>query len=299
MGRKIISIFIITLFWGFRSNVIAQELNANVTINSDRIQGVDKNVFATLERGLYDMINYTTWSTTKFAQNEKIDCTFSITVLDLSGNQFKTELFIQARRPVYNSTYVTSILNFRDTHLDFEYQENQTIEFVPTRIESNLIATIAFYCNLILALDFDSFAPLGGSSFFRAAQTIAMQAQSTSWKGWSTFDDNRSKTSIINAYMDDSAKPLRDFWYTYHRKGLDEMPANADRARTTILNGLPILKDIRNIRDSEIVLQMFGDCKLEEIVSLSSKATSEEKKSTYDLLRIIYPASDRLEPLKK
>ena len=281
----------------------AQELNATVRINSDRIQSSNRNVFITLERALTTYINDNSWSerNATFAKVEKIDCTFSVTITEQTDNNFKAELFVQARRPVYNSTYTTQLLNFRDTKFDFQYMENSPIEYISGEVRDNLTATITFYCLLILALDFDSFAPLGGNAFFRSAQNLAMQAQSNSaWSGWSSFDDNRSKSSIISAYMDEAVRPFREYWYTYHRKGLDEMAANSDRARTTILSGLPILKDIRSIRNSETILQMFDDCKLEEIVALSSKANEEEKKETYDLLRSVFSASSfKLEPLKK
>jgi hypothetical protein len=298
--RKLFS-FLFILFISCIS-IKAQELNATVRINSDRIQSSNKNVFTTLERALNTYINETNWSEGKIslAKNERINCSFTVSILEQTENTFKSELFIQARRPVYNSTYTTQLLNFRDTKFDFEYTENAPIEY-SIQIRDNLTATITFYCLMILGLDFDSFSPMGGSPYFRSAQNLAMQAQSNSgWTGWSSFDDNRSKTSIISAYMDESLKAYREYLYTYHRKGLDEMAANPGRARTTILNGLPVLKELRKVRNSEIILQMFSDCKLSEIVSLSSKANAEEKKDTYDLLRNVYPASTtQLEPLKK
>jgi hypothetical protein len=283
----------------------AQELNATVTVNSDRIQSPNKNIFVTMQKAMDQLINKPKpWNSNNlvFAPNERIDCTFLLTITEQpSENSFKAELYIQARRPVYNSTYITSILNYRDTKVEFEYTENASLEWNEMSIDNNLVAVIGFYCNLILALDFDSFSPLGGSIFYRQALSIAMQAQSnTVWTGWSAFDDRRSRTSIINAYLDEAIKPFRELWYTYHRKGLDEMAANPDRGRTTILNALPVLKDVRNVRNSEIILQMFADCKLEEIVSIASKANAEEKKSLYDLLRDAFPAStSQLEPLKK
>lgn len=282
-------------------NLQAQELNANVTVNSSRIQSTNKNIFTTLERALFQFINGQQWSSSTFSPNEKIDCTFSIIILEqVSENNFKAELLVQSRRPVYNSSYTTTTLNWRDTHFEFEYIENAPIEMVQTSLTNNLVAVIAFYANLILALDFDSFSSLGGAVFFRQAQSIATQAQSSSWGGWSAFDDNRSRTSVINVFSSEALKPYREFWYAYHRKSLDEMAANPDRGRTTVLSGLPVLKEVRNVRDSETILQMFADCKLDEIVSIASKASAEEKKETYDLLKTVYPTmTTQLEPLKK
>lgn len=279
----------------------AQELKAVVTVNSDRIQGTNQNIFTTLENALNQFVNNYKWSTVNLMPTEQIDCSFGITIMEqVNENHFKAELFVQSSRPVYNSSYTTMMLNWRDASLEFDYMEGGPIEIQNNYIESNLVATIAFYCNLILALDFDSFSPLGGAVFYREAQRLANSAQGSSWSGWSTFDDNRSKTAIVNALISESMSPYRQLLYTYHRKGLDEMAANADRSRTTILNALPALKDIKSVRDSEIILQMFADTKVEEIVLIAEKATAEEKKETYDLLKNVFPAmSTQLEPLKK
>jgi hypothetical protein len=282
-------------------SVGAQELNAKVSVNSDRIQGTNKTIFTSLERSLTQFINGTKWSSTTFATGERIECSFSLIILEeTSANQFKAELYVQSRRPVYNASYTTVLLNHRDVQIEFEYMENAVIEMQQNMIQSNLVAVIAFYSNLILALDFDSFSPMGGSAFFREAQNVAAVAQSSNWKGWSAFDDDKSRSSMINAFMDESLKKYRELWYTYHRKALDEMAANADRGRTTILEALPILKDIRQVRSSSLLLQMFADAKLEEIVSIAEKANQEEKKSTYELLRNVFPtAGTKLAPLNK
>ena len=292
---------IFLLFFFTAMNLQARELNATVSVNSDRIPNANKNLFTSMQRAIERLINERPWSNANFSLNERIDCNFSFTIIEQADNRFRAELFVQSRRPVYNSSYTTMTLNHRDTKVEFEYMENQSLEFNQTMIDNNLIAILAFYCNLILAQDFDSFSPFGGSVFYREAQNLATQAQSNSgWSGWSAFDDNRSRTSIINAFLEEAVKPFREFWYTYHRKGLDEMAANPDRARTTILNALPVLRDIRNVRNSEVLLQMFADCKLDEIVSIASAATAEEKKNTYDLMRNVFPGSSGLlEPLRK
>jgi len=295
-------LYIIVLFFFAVTRLQAQELNATVTVNSDRIQSTNKSVYTAMQRSLSQFINGTQWSSATLASNERIDCTFSLTIMEQPAeNTFKAEMFVQARRPVYNSSYTTSILNYRDTRLEFEYIENAPLEIVQMSIDNNLVAIVAFYCNLILALDFDSFSSLGGSIFYRQALSIAMQAQSNSgWSGWSAFDDRRSRSSIINAYTDESVKPFREMWYIYHRRCLDEMAANPDRGRTTLLNAITVLKDIRNVRNSEILLQMFSDSKLDEIVSVAGKANAEEKKSLYDLLKSVFPGSTtQIEPLKK
>ncbi|GHV12298.1 DUF4835 domain-containing protein [Bacteroidia bacterium] len=294
-------IFCSVLFLLFAINLQAQELNAKVTVNAERIQSSNKNVFVTLERALNQLINGTKWNdAVTFATNERIDCTFSLMILEQpSENSFKAELFVQSRRPVYNSTYTTALLNYRDNQFSFDYMENAPIQIQKNTVNSNLEAVISFYAYLILGLDFDSFSPGGGSAFFRQAQEIANQAQSSNWAGWAAFEE-KSRPSIINAYTDNSLAKYHELWYIYHRKGLDEMAANPDRARMTILEALPMLKDIRQARSSEMLLQQFADAKLDEAVSIAEKATTEQKKETYDLLLNVFPSmSNQLQPLKK
>jgi type III secretory pathway component EscS len=304
MNRIIINKFVglLVLLFAGAAGLQAQELNARVTVNSDRIQTTNKIVFTSMERALNQFINGTQWSSVTFSSGERIDCTFSVTILEqLSDNTFRAELFVQSRRPVYNSSYTTTLLNYREPSFEFEYTENAVFQMQQNTLNSNLEAIFVFYAYMILALDFDSFSPLGGSVFYRQAQSIATLAQSYSgWNGWSALDNRKNRGAIVNAFLDETLKGYRDLWYTYHRKGLDEMAANADRGRTTVLNALPVLKEIRQVRSSEVILQMFADSKLDEIVSIAGKASQEEKKDLYDLLRNIFPSvSNQLESLKK
>ena len=280
----------------------AQELNAKVTVNSSRIEGTNKDVFTTLQTQLNEFLNSRKWSAATLSPIEKIECNFSIEVLtNPSGDHYQAALSVNARRPVYNSTYTTGLIYFRDTEFDFDYVENSPIEYIENSLSNNIVATIAFYSYLILGLDFNSYAPMGGSYFFRQAQNIAMQAQSnSSWTGWTPFSKTNNRHAIITAFTDESLSAFHELWYTYHRKGLDEMAANADRGRTNILNALPVLKQLDNVRSSTVMLQMFAEAKLDEIALICSKATSEQKREIYDLLYGIYPTmSSRLEPLKK
>jgi len=280
----------------------AQELNARITVNSDRIEGSNKDVFNALQQSLNEFVNAKRWSGAVLSSTERIECSFNLSILSqTSDNLFKAELTVIARRPVFNSSYVTTTLNFRDTNLEFEYNQGAPLEYIENTVNSNLVSVIAFYTYLILGLDFDSFSPLGGSYFFREAQRIAMESQSLSqYSGWSAFDNPRNRNGIISAFMEEAAKPYRELWYTYHRRGLDEMAANADRGRTNIVQALPALDQYRNNRTLMVLLQLFSDTKLDEVVQICSKSSVDEKKDIYSLLSKIYPTvSDRLAPLQK
>jgi hypothetical protein len=279
----------------------AQEINARITINSDKIQGTNKQVYTSLQNTLMEFVNSRKWTDATFAANEKIDCTMTLVINEHTADNFKSEIQIQARRPVYNSGYTTTILNFQDRQLDFEYVEFSPLEYTSNTLENNLTATIVYYIYLILGFDFDSFSPKGGTPFFQQAQQIVNLTQSQpGWNGWKAFENNRNRHAVITALTESSADPFREMWYNYHRKGLDEMAANADRGRTTILEALPALEQLRSARPTSILLQMFADAKLDEVVAIYSKANMQEKQAGFKMLTNLFPtASTRLEALNK
>ena len=279
---------------------MAQELNAQITVNGDKIANANKSVFTTLQNALTEFINNRKWTDATFAVNERIDCSMTIIVNEMEESSFKGEIQVQARRPVYNSSYTTTLLNFRDQQFDFEYMEGEPLEYQENMLTGNLTATVVFYIYIILGLDFDSFSPLGGTAYIQQAQQIVSLAQSQSWSGWKAFDSNRNRHAVATALQDNASEAFRNLWYTYHRKGLDEMAANADRGRTTIIEALPALQEVKKARPTSVLLQMFSDAKLDEIVLIYSKATTQEKQSGYKLLQEIYPTeTTRLEALQK
>lgn len=282
-------------------SVQGQELNATLTINSDKIQGTDKQVFNTLQKALTDFVNTKKWTTASFAPNERIECTFAIVVNTLEGNRFNAEIQVSARRPVFNSIYQTTIFNFRDTEFDFEYTEFEPLEYTENMLNSNLTATIIYYIYLILGFDFASFASNGGQPYFQQAQQIVTLAQSQpSWNGWTAFANRRNRHAMATALTENQGNTFHTLWYTYHRKGLDEMAANPDRGRANLISALPALKELKTQRPNSILIQFFSDCKLDETISVYSKATTQEKQEAYKLFSDLFPtATSRFESLKQ
>ena len=276
------------------------ELNARLTINSDKVQGTNKEIFKTLQTALNEFINNRKWTNARFAPNERIDCTFTLIVNTMEGDRFSSELQVQARRPVYNSVYTTTLLNFRDTRLDFTYTEHEPLEYNESTLQNNLTATVVFYIYTILGLDFDSFSPKGGSPFLNQAQQIVTLAQSEpSWNGWKAFDGSDNRHALITALTEPQGEAFRQFWYDYHRKGLDEMAANPDRGRTNLIAALPALSTLKSARPTSILLQLFTDAKLDEVNAIYSKATTQEKQEGYKLLSNLFPGSvNRFESLR-
>ena len=295
------------LFWGIiacmalKAHAQSSELNARVVINSDRIQGTYTQIFTTLQTALNEFVNNKKWTNASFSMNERIDCTFTIILNEMTENSFRGEIQVQARRPVYNSTYVTTIFNFRDTQLDFEYAEFEPLEYAENVLNSNLTATFVFYIYTILGLDFDSYSPKGGSPFFQQAQQIVTLAQAQmGWSGWRAFDNDRNRHALITALTENNGDIFRQLWYDYHLKGLDQMAANADRGRTNIITALPALTKLKSARPTSILLQLFSDTKLDELIAIYSKATTQEKQEGFKDLSNLYPASsNRLEAIKR
>lgn len=296
-----ISLIILLVCWMGFFSVRGQELNCTVKINSDQVEGTNKQVFATLERSLSEMVNTRKWTELSFSGIEKIDCTFQLTIKKVTDQtRYSAELIVQSRRPVFNAAYTTALMNFKDTEVEFNYQENEPLVYNEQTIENNLVAVFTYYIYMILGVDSDSFAPLGGSPYFRRAEQIVTQAQSSSEKGWRAFDNNRNRYALVTALLQESLMPYRRFWYDYHRKGLDDLALNVDKGRAQITRSMKALTEIRERQPQSVLLSLFIDTKLDELVNLYSKTNQTEKENVYKLLMNIYPAyGSRLADLRK
>ena len=277
----------------------AQELNCKVTINSDQIQGTNKSVFETLQKAATEFMNNTRWTGYEYEISERIDCSIFIIVNNYTGSTFESEIQIQASRPVYNSSYKTPIFHYNDEKLIFSYNEGDPLSFDETFFGNNLTQVLAFYAYIIIGTDCDSFSKLGGTPFFRKAENIVNQAQGTSEAGWRAFEDSHNRYALINNILDDVAKPYREFFYTYHRNGLDEMNIAMEKSRAKIADNIPVLKTVYKSRPSMIIISEFVECKIDELVNIFSKGTSTERKTVYETLSYLAPTmQNRIDALK-
>jgi len=278
----------------------SQELNMKMTINSDRIQGTDKQKYTTLQDILSQFVNGRKWTDATFNINERIESSMLITIIEEGENSFKAEIQVTSTRPVYNSSYNTPLFNFKDIEFEFDYIPGQSVEFAENNIDNNLTATIAYYVYIILGLDFDSYSLHGGKTYFERALNIVNVAQALNTKGWAAFGGDRNRYALATAFTDESTSVFHTLWYNYHRKGLDEMAANATRGRTEIEKILPQLQQIYQARPASPLLFFFGDTKLDELINVYSKATREEKNDAIKILENIYPSRRHIiENLKK
>lgn len=285
---------------GFVHKISAQELNCAVEVNSEQIQGSNKEVFTTLQQAIAEYMNTNKWTDAQFYANEKIECKLYFTIKSYDENNVMSgDLQIQAIRPVYNSSYTTTLFNFKDTKVDFSYALNEPLIFSENTMESNLTAILNFYAYMILAFDFDSFSPRGGDLYYEKAAAVVRLAQSSGESGWKAFEDTKNRSAVLSAYQDNSTSVIRDILYQYHRKGLDEMVLSPNKGRTVITNTLEQLKKIYDTAPMSVCLSIFKDSKLDELVNVYSKASATEKETVYELLYPLYPTeSTRLDKIK-
>ena len=289
---KRLNILIILLLGAYMMQ--AQELRCTVTINSDKVQGSNKSIFNTLQQSMEEFINNTKWTNLTFQEKERIECSMMLVVSAVSDNIITGELTCQSRRPVYGSSYMTTLLNLKDNNFNFTYQESDRIEFQQSVFTTNLAAMLAYYCYLIIGHDMDSFSRLGGTPYFQVCEDIVNAAQSASLEtaevtGWKAFDSNRNRYALINNLMDEAFKKYREYYYEYHRLGLDEMMNNVANARARIASGISTLRDANRARPATYIVNTFLDAKSDELVDIFQQGTDAEKKTVYEVLVDIDP----------
>ena len=280
----------------------AEELNCNVEINAEKVANANKEVFNTLKEAVTEYMNTNKWTEATFGVNEKIQCKlyFTINKYDDGTGKMSGDLQVQSQRPVYNATYTTTIINFKDTKIDFTYQEGEPLVFSEQDMQSNLTAILNFYAYLIIAMDFDTFSLKGGDPYYEKAAQVVRMAQSTGESGWKQFEDTKNRSAVLSAFTDKATSDIRQILYDYHRLGLDQMIVSVDKGRAMVTKCLGLLKKVFDAAPMSVCLSMFKDAKMDELVNIYSKANVSEKQSVYETLYPIYPTEQtRLDNIKK
>lgn len=269
-------------------SLLAQELQATVNINHAQIQGTDNSIFDNLQTTLMQFLNDRKWTALQFQKNERISCSFNITVnkYDRKTNTFSCKAIVQANRPVFNSSYTTTLYNNIDNNFDFEFAEFSQLDFNEEHIDNQLTALCAYYAYLIIGMNLDSFSPMGGTDILQQCLNVANNAQGLNFTGWKSFDDDRNRYAFINGYMDEALKPFRMLQYDYYRTGLDEMANNVEKARVNITTALENdLQKAHENRPLSMLPQIWTDYKKDELVNIyQGKGTQKEKESVYEIL---------------
>ena len=289
--RKILKIFFLRtiglLFLFMPAN--GQELKCNVQISAQRIQGSNRTLFQNMQSDIYDFMNNTTWTNNLFTYNERIECNLIFTLTEqISSDEFSGTLQIQLKRPVYNSTYNSTVLNFIDNNIRFRYVEFQPLEFDPSTYRSSLVSILAYYAYMIIGFDYDTFSPLGGTEYFALADKIVSNAQSAPEAGWKPYDGSRNKNRywLVKNILDKEYEDVRLFLYQYHRNGLDIMESRIADARTSIAESLKLIQQVyRKQPDPYLyLLTLVTDAKSDELVNIFSGSFPDEKSRVVEIL---------------
>lgn len=276
----------------------AQEVNCRVQVNSDKIEGTNKEIFNSLSLNLTEFINSRKWTDAIFQDEERINCSLIFTISETAGDNYSGDLQIQANRPVFNSSYTTPLFNFKDVNLKFSYSQFDRLEYNDNSYDSNLMSLVAYYINIIIGLNFDSYSRYAGTRYFDKAEAIVAMAQSSDDSGWRAFDSERNRYALISNLQDERLKRLRDVNYEYHRLGLDEMSTNVEKGRNKIYSLLPYLREMNRAKPFSVALQLFVEAKRDELIDMFRNSTPKEKREVYDVLIEILPTqSNKLDEL--
>ena len=302
--KKTLLMLIVALMCAFTAvaDEESTELYCEVDINTDKISNASKEVFTELKQAINDYMNNTKWTNATFGTNERIYCKMLLTLRkwDVNTGAMEGDLQIQSQRPVFNSSYTTAIINFKDNKVNFNYEIGKTLVYSELEMEDNLTAILNFWAYMIIAMDFDSFELKGGDPYYERAAQIVRLAQSRGESGWKAFEDNTNRSAVLSAFTETQTAPIRQMLYDYHRMGLDQMVVTVDKGRATITHTLENLGKIYEVAPMSVCLTMFKDAKLDELINIYSKANMTEKESVYEMLYQVYPSeTTRLEQIKQ
>jgi hypothetical protein len=274
----------------------SQELNCNVQISAQKIQGSNREVFENMQRDIYEFMNNTVWTNHVFTYSERIDCNILINLTDqLSADEFSGTIQIQLKRPVFNTSYNSTILNFIDNNFRFNYVEFQPLEFDPTTYRSNLVSVLTYYTYMVLGFDYDSFSPEGGTEYFQMAEKIVTNAQNAPEAGWKPYDGSRNKNRywLVKNALDKEYEGVRQFLYEYYINGLDKMESKISEARTRIVESLKLIQDVYRKKPDPFmyIIQIVMEAKSDELINIFTESFPEEKSRVIQILTEIDPSN--------
>jgi hypothetical protein len=283
---------------------MAQELNCSITINSDEVSGQNKDLYKDLESALADFFNTHKWTDAVFQKEERIDITFSIyldNTSEANGGKQSGNLSVTASRPVFNTSYTTPLFNFQDKNFDFTYNAGDRIEYTDGDydVNQNLMAVLAFYVNIVLGLEFDSFSPLGGTPYFEKAEMISAAARSSDDAGWKAFAKDNNRYSLISLYMDANLANLRNVYYEYHRLGLDVMADDLNKGKAKIMEQMTYLREMQRAKPFAVPLQIFVNTKFDELYNLYRLDDQKVRDEVYSMVSAIAPEMKDIDKLQK
>jgi hypothetical protein len=285
--------FITIVLFLFGLNSKAQELNCLVNINFEEIGVSNRQVFETMQNAIFEYMNNTKWTSSVYKNHEKINCSITINILEVpSANRYKGSLQLQVSRPIYNSTYSTSILNFNDNDVSFVYEEYQPLVYNENNFDSNLVSLLTFYAYTIIGYEADTFGYKGGENFFKLAENVVNVAQQGGGVGWNKIDGNYTRYQLNENLLSPVYDQYRKTVYEYHLYGLDRMVDFKREAKEAIGKSIADLQYLYNDRPNTFLIRVFMDTKSDEIVDIFSDGPRIDTSELREALAKIYPSYD-------
>ena len=270
----------------------AQELNFQVSISTPGLSETERQIMQTLRGDLREFINQTNWTGYQFETRERIEASIQITIEErMGGDEYRANIQVQSRRPIFNTSYHSPIFNHRDRDVQFRYREHDPLEYADNAFLSNLTSMIAYYVYIVIGFDFDTFSPLGGTPYFEKAQQIVNQAQNAPEVGWKSFESQRNRYWLTENIMNTRYRQIRQAMYTYHRLGFDTMTDNIDLGRSEVLSALEMLQRAHRERPNTLLMQVVTTAKSDELVNLFSGAPAMEQNKAIEVLTEIDPSN--------
>lgn len=272
----------------------AQELQATVSVNYQQVSNGNPQLFANLEKQVKEFLNTTKWTDKQFNDIEKIECNFFINITGYNSNNFEATLQIQSSRPIFNSTFSAPILNINDKNFSFRFIEFEAMVYDQNSFNSNLVSVLAYYANLIIGMDMDSYAIKGGTKYLGIASNIVNVAETSGYKGWSqTEGTNNNRNFLISDLMSATFLPYRTAMYQYHRLGLDTMADDLSKSKEAIATSVVTLAEIQKVRPNSLLARTFFDAKADEIVSIFSEGPRMDQSKLLETLHRISPLNSQ------
>ncbi len=268
-------------------NLVAQEFDFNVSLNTQKASSTDPKVWESLELALKDFLNNQQWTTEEYLPEERIECNLQITITSENGNTFNSDIAIQATRPVYNSDYQTALISYIDKNVEFNYEAYQPLEFSENVFNSNLTSVLGFYVYLILGMDHDSFTPFGGEDYYQKAQELLNNippSAANQYKGWRSRDSNRNRYWMIESVLSPRTRNMRQAMYNYHRLGLDVMADNMNEGRAVMSSVLSEIERIEKGYPNSMIIRLFSLAKGDEVTEIFKGGTRKEQN---DAIRVM------------
>jgi hypothetical protein len=293
---KLLKYFFLIILISGGEVIYSQELNCNVQVTAQKIQGSNRQVFESMQRDIYEFMNNTVWTNHVFSYAERIDCNIIINLTDqFSADEFRGTIQVQLKRPIFNTTYNSTMLNFMDNNFQFRYVEFQPLEFDPNSYRSSLVSVLAYYAYMIIGFDYDSYSTLGGTEFFQVAEKIVTNAQNASEPGWKPYDGSRNKNRywLVKNTLDKEYEGVRRFIHEYNINGLDKMESRTAEARTSIAESLKLILEVYRAKPDPYMylIQVILESKTDELVNIFSEAFPEEKSRVIQILIEIDPGN--------